>query len=79
MWTKKIPEVDGWYWMKYKGKNGMVKCPCQIIHIMDCVLANSARNDRFIAGPSHGGPELRYKGKIDKSIRFGDNIPEQAD
>lgn len=29
-WKKEVPEKEGWYWMKYRGKRGIVICPGQL-------------------------------------------------
>ena len=77
MWSKETPTEEGWYWMKYKNKrNTYTACPALVVYVGEEVLVRSAFNDSFMAGPNHGGPQLRYDGKIDKSIRFGDRIPE---
>lgn len=75
-WSKKTPTEEGWYWIRYKNKrNKIVECTCFVSHFDDgTVVVNSAYNDSFKAGPNHGGPELKYDGKVDKSIRFGEKI-----
>jgi len=75
-WSKKTPGVEGWYWMKYRGKHGMVKCPAQVVILSRGNMVHSARNDTFFEGLDHGGWGLRYCGKLDKSIRFGPKIEE---
>jgi hypothetical protein len=82
-WKKETPIVEGWYWIKYRGKNGMTQCPAEIF-IFDkhpdstANLVNSARGDTWIEGPNHGGPGLKPKGQtiIDKTIRFGPQIED---
>lgn len=69
-WTTTIPKVEGWFWMKYRGKHGTVVCPGQVCIIDTETLVTSARNDTFMCGPNHGGPKLSYYGKVDPSIRF---------
>lgn len=75
-WTQTIPKEQGWYWMKYRNKRGgSTVVPAEVNRFKDgTVVVNSAKNDTFIAGPNHGGPELKYSGKVDRSIRFGPAI-----
>lgn len=73
-WVKEIPTQDGWYWIKYKGKSGLSICPCGVSWLDDTVLVQSARGACFMAGPRHGGPQLKYDGKVEPSIRFGPKI-----
>jgi len=75
-WVAETPAEEGWYWIKYRGKrNRMVKCPCQVWRFKDAgVCVVTAYNDSFFEGPNHGGPGLKYAGKLDKSIRFGPKI-----
>ena len=80
-WSKETPAIAGWYWIKYKGKHGTVSCPAEVIIFkptaqskMEANLVRSAFNDSWIEGPNHGGPGLKYHGKLDKTIRFGPKI-----
>ncbi len=75
-WTKSIPSEEGWWWMQYQGKNGLVTCPASVVFVGDYVSVRSARGDAFTAGPNHGGPQLRHQGRIDRTIRFGPAIEE---
>jgi len=71
-WVKKIPAEEGWYWIKYKNKRKRYTiCPCLVTWIGKGVVVHTAGNDTFFAGPNHGGPELKYEGQVDKSVRFG--------
>lgn len=77
-WTKKTPANEGWYWIRYRNKrNTTTQCPCYVSLFGNggCLVV-SARNDTFVEGPNHGGPGLKYNGKLDKTIRFGPMIPE---
>ena len=73
---------EGWYWIKYKNKhNKSTVCPCEVMletsgPFKGIAMVRTARNDTFIEGPRHGGPGLKYAGKLDKSIRFGSRIEE---
>jgi hypothetical protein len=80
-WVKATPEVEGWYWIKYKNKrNCYTVCPCYVTIFrsrnLTGNLVHTARNDTFIEGPSHGGWGLKYNGKPCPDIRFGDKIEE---
>lgn len=77
-WSKETPKERGWYWMKYAGKHGVVKCPARVERLQDTtVFVRTASNDTFIGGPNHGGPELKCDGiDRDKTIRFGPKIEE---
>lgn len=82
-WTKATPTSEGWYWIKYKNKHGKYTvCPCRVTLFNDggkyagSAIVHTARNDTFIEGPNHGGPGLKYDGKLDTSIRFGPRIEE---
>lgn len=79
-WDKSSPSTDGtlWCWVKYKGKNGIVKCPAYVCHIgransAEYILA-TARNDVFIK--RHGKDSWEYDGKAVKSLYFGPIIEE---
>ncbi len=79
-WTKEIPKEEGWYWIKYRNGRSMTKCPCLVMHLQDkTVYVHTARNVIYMAGPHHGGPELKVGGaEVDKSVRFGPviEVPE---
>lgn len=79
-WVKETPTEEGWYWMKYTGKRGICKCPAHVTIFTAAekggVVVRTARNDTFMSGPNHGGPELKCDGKPDKNIRFGPKIEE---
>jgi hypothetical protein len=75
-WSKETPLDEGWYWIKYRNKrNKTTMCPAEVYHFEDKgSLVQSARNDTWMEGPNHGGPGLKYHGKLDKTIRFGPRI-----
>ena len=79
VWKKQIPTKSGWYWIKYKGKHGTVVCPAEVSFLNDTTHVRSARNDSFMEGPNHGGPGLKYHGKVDKSIRFANKIKQPSE
>lgn len=67
-WSKNIPLEDGWYWIKYRGKRGIVKCPARFYRFIfrnkQIWVAQSARNDLF----GENAP--------DRTLRFGPRIEE---
>jgi hypothetical protein len=74
-WSKETPTVEGWYWIKYKNKRNYVSvCPCEVVLLQETTMVHTALHDSFYEGPNHGGPGLKYQGKVDKSIRFGPSI-----
>jgi hypothetical protein len=77
-WVKETPAEEGWYWIKYTNKRRKTTvCPCIVYHFKDGgTMVHTAWNDDFMEGPNHGGPGLKYDGKLDKSIRFGPRLPE---
>ena len=77
-WTKKTPANEGWYWIRYRNKRDeTTQCPCHVSRFGGGgSLVRTAQNDVFVEGPNHGGPGLKYNGKLDKTIRFGPAIPE---
>lgn len=78
-WSRTTPDIEGWYWMKYRGKHGITKCPAFVCRLQRGVHVRTARNDSFFAGPDHGGWKLKdANGKEDKAIRFGPMIEEPA-
>lgn len=80
VWSKQTPTEEGWYWIKYKNKHHKyVKCPAEVIRLTSETLVLTSKNDRFLAGPRHGGWELKNNGVVDKSIRFGPKIEEPDD
>jgi hypothetical protein len=72
-WTKEIPSEEGWYWIKYRNKYNMTVCPCSVVRFNSAVVVTTARNTTFIQYLQ--SKQLRYNGKIDKTVRFGPKIP----
>ena len=73
-WSKDIPTVEGWYWMKYS----RTVCPGYVTIFRGAfsgIKVQSARNDSFVAGPNHGGWKLKWNGKP-ADVRFGPKIEE---
>jgi hypothetical protein len=75
-WVKKVPEKEGWYWIKYHGKHGMVKCPCSVYIFKEAVSINTARNDTFTVfnDSKYKETSLNTMWKRDK-VAFGPEIP----
>jgi len=78
-WSKEIPTQAGWYWIKYRNKHGITKCPACLNIFKTGTVLTSAHNDSWVAGPNHGGPELKgwnTDGKfgVDRSLYFGRKI-----
>jgi len=85
-WIKKKPTEEGWYWIKYRNKrNKFSVCPAFVTLFNDGgTHVHSAYNDTWVAGPNHGGPDLKgwdHHGKwgVDRSLRFGPRIEEPND
>ena len=81
VWSKETPTTEGWYWCKYKNKrNKFSVCPCEVTIFSGPGLkgthVRSAYNTTWMEGPNHGGPGLKYDGKLDTSLRFGPRIEE---
>ena len=65
-WNSKVPDQEGWYWVKYKGKRGVVICPALVcIFDSDTALIHTARNDMF-------------RGERLEGLKFGPIIPFPA-
>jgi hypothetical protein len=65
-WLKTIPTEEGWYWMKYKGKNGLVICPASVQYFKSGeFFVRTAHNDTLT---SNNINEFGY-------FRFGPEIP----
>lgn len=48
-WSTKIPTNEGWYWVRYKGKRGIVVCPAQfVLYETVGVYIHTARNDVLV-------------------------------
>jgi hypothetical protein len=46
-WSVKIPTKTAWYWVKYRGKRGIVICPAEAHIFPDSYLVITAKNDVF--------------------------------
>lgn len=67
-WSKVSPKTNGWYWIKYQGKNGIVKCPA----FLYTITLSTARNDLFCCRDGF----WCYGSEKDKTLRFGPKIVE---
>jgi hypothetical protein len=66
-WNSKVPDEEGWYWVKYVGKRGVVVCPAEVYHFRKCephiAVIHTARNDIVTEGRLDGmkfGPEIPF-------------------
>ena len=50
VWSREVPEKNGWFWIRYMGKYGPVKCPCEVYHAGESYHVQTARNDTFTTG-----------------------------
>ena len=74
-WTADIPKEEGWYWCKYVGKHGTVKCPCRVTILGDDVAINTGYNDSFYRhGPKLVGYDKEEMKKY--KLMFGPKIEE---
>jgi hypothetical protein len=69
-WTSKVPKQDGWFWVKYKGKRGVVICPALVLWFRKAEskpvgLISTARNDSIRSDNLEG-------------LKFGPIIPFPA-
>ena len=63
-WKAEVPKKEGWYWMRYKGKRGIVVCPAEVYWITGDFFVLTARKDMLAAstlksfGKFHFGNEI---------------------
>lgn len=62
-----MPDKEGWYWVKYRGKRGIVICPAEMYAFENppIKVINTARNDIVTEGRLDGmefGPEIVFPG-----------------
>ena len=65
-WTKQVPEEEGWYWVKYGGKNGLVVCPAMLVIVSKLPpkwICQTARNDTF---PYSKQEDMMFGNKIEE-------------
>lgn len=67
-WKKDYPTEDGWYWVRYRGKHGMCRCPASVMVTSKDTYVRTARSDFFAYSLR------KQKGMSD--IRFGPKIEE---
>ena len=61
LWSKEVPSEEGWYWIKYKGKRGKVKCPCAVVHFGGGkFVIHTARNDIFASHSPKEWSDARF-------------------
>jgi hypothetical protein len=45
-WISEVPKKEGWYWVKYRGKHGVVICPAKLfLYSNGEGVLHTARND----------------------------------
>jgi hypothetical protein len=71
-WTRDLPTSEGWYWSKYRSKNGIATVPAQVTKIGDAIMVHSARGS--IWAKRGDQPLLSLEGTLDKSLWFGPRI-----
>jgi hypothetical protein len=77
-WTSKVPDKEGWYWVKYRGKHGTVICPAEMYFFKNpwMKVIQTARNDIVTEGPTCIG--LATLGERLDGMKFGPAIPFPA-
>lgn len=72
-WIKNtIPQTEGWYWCKYKGKRGVVICPCEVVIIprfSPSTFVYTARNDIYNPVFAKEFGTIWFGEKIEKPLR----------
>lgn len=70
IWSKTPPKVEGWYWVRYKGRSGPVTCPARLFtfktntHLGEFMLT-TARNDTFFSFSIDKKDKLEYGSYIE--------------
>lgn len=67
-WKKnQIPLKSGWYWMKYKGKTGMVICPASVdwLDYKGHFFVRTARNDSLTTNSLHTWGDFWFGAEIE--------------
>jgi len=66
-WKKnKVPAEEGWHWCKYKGKHGMVVCPCDVMHFTNHFSVRTARNDTYSTNSAKQFGDIWFGDKIEE-------------
>lgn len=74
---KKVPEVEGWYWVRYHSPRcGLVDRPARLNFVDDARVLDIFQAGVYISGPSHGGNKFRNGGNPIQDLQFGDRIEE---
>jgi hypothetical protein len=64
IWISRVPETEGWYWVKYRGKHGIVTCPAEVFLYEDGDgVVRTGRNDFIRVDRLEGlkfGPEIPF-------------------
>jgi len=63
-WDSKVPDKEGWYWVKYVGKRGIVVCPAELFLFEDGDgVVCTGRNDHIRIDRLEGlkfGPAISF-------------------
>lgn len=66
-WKKhEVPTEEGWYWCKYRGKHGIVICPCFVMLFKTLGFSvQTARNDIYSTNTKPGFGDMWFGAKIE--------------
>ena len=69
-WTKEVPKTEGWYWIKYRGKRGLVVCPAQVMWLGKQYHVATSRSDWFAehVRKIYGFESAKFGNKIEEPI-----------
>lgn len=84
-WSKRLPKTEGWYWVRYSGKNGVVTCPAEVVFFKltkslgskDELAVKSARNDFFTRdtlGDLKFGPPIPLDTPLNLTEEYGNRL-----
>lgn len=60
IWVSKIPDEEGWYWIRYRNKwDGMTICPCVVTILGADAVAKTSKGDVF-SRKSRNADGFRY-------------------
>jgi hypothetical protein len=79
VWSKELPSEEGWYWVKFKA-HGTVEtvCPALVEHTTDGMSLVLTAHLAIVFVYQGKNPMVGpvYRGKIDKTVRYGPMIDE---
>jgi hypothetical protein len=73
-WSKRVPVKEGWYWCKYRGKHGLVVCPCQIFYLDMENVETKAKSSVFLVRTAYNDSYTSSTRKEFGSIWFGEEL-----